>query len=93
MNESTNGDSYIYSGEVMMKDSSDGKSYFRFNTALSWDSQMGSVSGANEDLVFADGAATSKLVFGSKGCYVVDAGMYFVTVNLKTGEMTLVALE
>ncbi|MGN0211616.1 MAG: hypothetical protein ACI4AN_01565 [Muribaculaceae bacterium] len=93
MNESTNGDSYIYSGEVMMKDSSDGKSYFRFNTALSWDSQMGSVSGANEDLVFAEGAATSKLVFGSGGCYVVDPGMYFVTVNLMTGEVTLVALE
>ena len=93
MNESTNGDSYIYSGEVNMLPTDDGKSYFRFNTALSWDSQMGTVSGGNEDLVFAEGAASSKLLFGSEGCYVVAPGMYYVQVDLKTGNVTLVALE
>ena len=34
MNESTNGDSYIYSGELNMLPADDGKSYFRFNTPL-----------------------------------------------------------
>ena len=92
MNESTNGDSYIYGGVVNMLPADDGKSYFRFNTALSWNSQMGTVSGGNEDLVFAEGAASSKLLFGSEGCYVVVPGMYYVQVDLKTGNVT-VALE
>lgn len=43
--------------------------------------------------VTADGAALSKLLFGSGGCYVVAPGMYYEQVDLKTGNVTLVALE
>lgn len=93
INEDANGTSFIYGGEVDMTDAGSGLSYFRFNTALSWDSQIGSVSGENENLTIVDGAATSKVVFGSGGCYVVPAGRYYVQVDLKNGTLTAVPVE
>lgn len=71
----------IYSGTINMKDAGDGFCYWRVydklenNKGYSWG--------------FAENAESGMLVKGYEGCVVTLSGWYVVTVNLKTGEVTL----
>lgn len=71
----------VYSGTINMKDAGDGSCYWRVydklenNKGYSWG--------------FVENAESGMLVKGYEGCVVTLAGWYVVTVNLKTGEVTL----
>lgn len=93
INFNPTGTNYNYVGySIDMKDAGDGYSYFRINTALSWTSQFGSVSGVNENMNVAGGSAKTKIKPGSEGCFVLPAGIYNISVDFVNGTIEAIAI-
>ena len=92
INDNPSSSNYAYGAEIDMKDSGDGYCYFRINTALSWTSQFGSVSGGNENMNVAGGSAKTKIKPGSEGCFVLPAGMYYIEVDFVNGTIEAIAI-
>ncbi|MEG2402681.1 MAG: SusE domain-containing protein, partial [Muribaculaceae bacterium] len=70
--------SEVYSAELVLPDSGDGFSFFRFLKVLdgTWGSQLGTTSGGDEPLVFEEGMVMVAIESGKEGAFKVPAGTY-----------------